>query len=212
MDIPQWKAAPLVLVSAAGCYAFMLLFNWVQSGFKEFGGQNNSTVFIYYPLIYLLPAKILKIDFKKLWILLAVGAPLIQAIGHIGCIFTGCCCGYPASWGIYNEVKDYRGTYLFPNQLLESLVALAITFFFMWKDRKNGYAPNAKHYPMMLIMFASTRFFLEFLRNEPKLLLGLSRVSFHMLFAIVVAIVWLIILNRKEKASVKVAPSAEEAC
>lgn len=200
MNMPQWKAVPLVLVSASGCYMFMLLLNWAQSGFREFGGQNNSTVFVYYPLIYWLPAKILKVNFKKLSILLAVGAPLIQAIGHIGCIFTGCCSGYPASWGIYNEAKNINGVYLFPNQLLESLVAFAITFFFMWKDRKSGYAPTYKHYPMMLIMFGSTRFLLEFLRDERKLLFGLSSVNFHMLFAIAVGIVWLVVLNRKEKA------------
>lgn len=195
MGINAIKSALLVVFGFSLSYAFMLVFYWVQTGFRSFGGQNNATVFIYFPLFYRLPAKIMKIDLDKQCSILTVGAPLTQAVGHIGCIFPGCCEGYPVPWGIYNVRLD---EYVFPNQLLEALVAFAITFFFIWKDRKRNFIPDMKNYPTMLIMYGSTRFALEFLRNNRKILFGCSPVSFHALFMVLVGVVAIIVLNKRQ--------------
>lgn len=196
MKISALKSALLVVCGFSLSYIFMLIFYWVQTGFRTFGGQNNATVFIYFPLLYRIPAKLMKIDFKKQCSILAVGAPLTQAVGHIGCIFPGCCEGYPVAWGLYNARYD---NYVFPNQLLEAIVAFVITFFFIWKDKKNNFIPDSRNYPLMLIMYGSTRFILEFLRNNRKILFGCSPVSFHALFMVLVGIVALFVIDKKEK-------------
>ncbi|MBQ4333677.1 MAG: prolipoprotein diacylglyceryl transferase [Clostridia bacterium] len=196
MNVKPFKCALMVLMGFSMCYGFMLLFFWVQSGFRIFGGQNISTVYIYFPLLYYLPAKLFKVDTAKYCSMLAAGTPLTQAIGHTGCVFLGCCGGYPAEWGVYNYLTKQT---VVPNQLLEALVALAIAIYMFLRLKRRDFSPDFRDYPVMLILFGSTRFFLEFLRNNKKILFGCSAICFHMIFMVLVGVVWLVLCNKSEK-------------
>ena len=53
---------------------------------------------------------------------------------------------------------------------------------------------------MLLVTFGSTRFFLEFLRDDKKLVLGISNLAFHALFMTVVGLVWMTFIDEKQKS------------
>lgn len=169
---------------------------WIESGFSTFGGENNVRIFVYVPLLGFLVAKLFKIDRNRMADFLAPLIALTQGVGHIGCIFTGCCHGYPCSWGIYNI---QTGTMLFPIQLIEAATALIITAYLLWDARRRNYIPNGKQYPIMLILFGFTRFIWEFFRDNEKLWLGCSSLAFHALFMFVVGVIALVVINKKQK-------------
>lgn len=89
-------------------------------------------------------------------------------------------------------------TYLFPNQPIEALAAVAIIIILLIRARKNNYVPTAETYPLMLVMFGSSRFLFEFLRNNEKILLGCSALSFHALFMFAVGVIALVIIKKKK--------------
>ncbi|MCQ2555924.1 MAG: prolipoprotein diacylglyceryl transferase [Clostridia bacterium] len=131
-------------------------------------------------------------------------------ISHIGCVFEGCCHGYAyeGPFAIYNPVLNYN---VFPTPILESLLAILAFVGLMIYMGKKKWKTNGQMYPIMLILF-SGRFFLEFLRDNEKIWLGCSSLSFHALFAGVVGIVWLIVLNKinKRKKVSSTSTSTEE--
>jgi prolipoprotein diacylglyceryltransferase len=51
----------------------------------------------------------------------------------------------------------------------------------------------------MLVLFGSSRFCFEFLRDNEKLLFGCSNLAFHALFMFVVGVLWLVLLKKKSK-------------
>lgn len=132
--------------------------------------------------------------------LLAPNIALHQTVAHIGCVFPGCCRGYPCSWGIWNAKTE---TLLFPIQWLESIVSLGTFLFVLAYQKKVNYAVDGKVYPLFLILFGITRFLLEFLRDNEKLVLGMSSFALHALAMTIVGTVWLMVLDEKEKQSKK---------
>jgi len=194
IKITKVKAMLIVLIVYPLIYAWMLVQFWIESGFKSFGGQHMVSMFIWIPLAGILASKILKIEWKTVCFFLAPCVPLVQTVGHIGCIFLGCCQGYPAEWGLYNLRLRQN---LFPIQPIESLIAASIVVFLLFRAKKQKYIPDAKHYPIMMILFGSTRFICEFFRDNEKLLWGCSKLSFHALFMVLVGVIALIIIKKR---------------
>lgn len=196
VDVSRLKSFLLVLIIYPLMYGFMLFYFWMESGFKTFGGQHIVCIFVYVPLLSMLVAKIMKIELNKMCFMVAPLLVLNHAVAHLGCFFAGCCGGYPSNWGFYNPILEY--TY-YPIQPLESLVAALIIVTLLILAKKKNYYPDPIFYPLMLVMFGSTRFLLEFLRDNEKILWGCSSLSFHALFMTVVGIIAIIIIKHKEK-------------
>lgn len=188
------KSLFIVLIVYPMAYIWMYIQYWIESGFKYFGGENFVRTIVYIPLFALLAAKILKVEWRTVCDIVAPCLPLNHCIGHLGCNFAGCCQGYACDWGIYNKIyKDYR----FPNQLLESLVALAIVIFIIALAAKKHYNTKGLSFPIMMVVFGFTRFLLEFARDNNKLWLGCSALAFHALFMAAIGAVWLIVYRKK---------------
>jgi len=107
----------------------------------------------------------------------AVGAPVAQAIGRIGCTINGCCYGKPASlpWAvIYTNPQSacgLRGIPLHPTQiyfLLWNLVVFAV----IWVMRKR-IKPQGALFLLYLCLYAAGDFGLRFFRVNDIWLLGL---------------------------------------
>ena len=173
---------------------------WIESGFQTFGGENNVRLFIYVPLISFIVCKLFRIKWKKMCDFLAPCMVLTQGIGHFGCIFPGCCAGYPSSWGLYN-IREQQ--ILFPIQLLEAITAILITVFLVYRSKKREYAVDGLQYPIMLLQFGLTRFIWEFFRNNEKVWMGCSSLAFHALFAFVIGVVAYIIVKRKNEEKIQ---------
>jgi prolipoprotein diacylglyceryltransferase len=194
------EAAITVSLVYPVAYFWMLVLAWVENGFTNWGANNIVRVYVYIPLIAIPVAKILKCSAGKVIDYVAPSLALQQVIGHSVCPFAGCCHGYYCEWGIWNPVMQ---TTLFPIQWVECLVALAIVIFLVWYAKKERYAGKGMVYAMFLVTFGSTRFFLEFLRDNDKLILGISGLAFHALFMTVVGLVWMAFIDETEKQKKK---------
>lgn len=196
MNFPLWKIITTVCIVYPVVVLWMFVMFWMESGFTVWGGNNIVRIFVYVPLVGLPVAKLLRLDVKKMLSLLSFGPLLVHGISHFGCIFVGCCHSYPCSFGIYNPLyNDIR----FPNQPLEALTAVAIVVFLIWRAEKKNYEPDGYEYPLMLVLFGSTRFLFEFLRDNEKLFWGISNLAIHALFMLIVGAIWIVILNNKQR-------------
>ena len=193
--LPFWKLLITVLTVYPSVVLWMFVMFWIESGFQSFGGNNIVRVFVYVPLAAIPVAKMLKVKWQDLCAVLAFGPVSVQAVSHIGCIFAGCCMGYPSAWGLYNiQTKDIR----FPIQIIEVLISWSVITYLLIRGKKRNYVSDGYEYPNMLIAFGFTRFICEFFRDNEKLFLGCSGLAFHALFMFLVGVVWVCILRRKQ--------------
>ena len=199
-NIPLWKAGVFTVLVYAVTVAWMFFLYWAASGFKHFGGNNIVRVFIWVPLFALPVAKLLKLDWKTCCDYIAPCLCVVHGVAHLGCVFDGCCHGYRWDNGIWNPVLDYK---TFPIQPIEALVAIAIVVFICVRQKRLNYKVDGLSYPIMLIVFGSTRFLLEFARDNTKLFLGISGLALHALSMLIVGSIWLFtlleIINSKTK-------------
>lgn len=194
LGMGAWKSiATFAIVYPLATLWKMVLF-WIETG--KFGGENIVRLFIWVPVIAYFVAALLKIERRKMCDFLAPLVILSHAIGHIGCIFAGCCRGYPMPWGLY--IVSTRTTH-FPTQPLESLVAFAIVAYLLYRTKKLDYKPDGLQYPIMLMLFGGTRFFLEFLRDNEKIWMNISSLALHALLAFVIGIVAYVIVKKKNE-------------
>lgn len=106
--------------------------------------------------------------------LLAPTAMLALVFGRIGCFLNGCCYGSIAPswlpWKVvyppFNLPLHLTGIPLHPTPLYESLLAAIIFLFLAWRSRHKKF--NGEIFWLMLILYAVARFFLEFLRGDPR--------------------------------------------
>lgn len=210
-SLKRGEAIAALVIAYPLSYVWMLLVTWAQNGFTNFGDNNMVRLFVWVPLFILLAAKMLNRDALLLTDFFAPAAALVQALGHITCIFPGCCHGYPVSWGIVNyplsqqlwaeqfsQTGAATGEYVrvLPNQPLECLTAFAVFLTVKAYAKRTGYDGRGKAYPLFLILFGATRFLLEFLRDNPKLFWGISELALHALSMVAVGAVWLLILRK----------------
>ena len=193
-QIKPWKSIVTTLIVYSITYVWIYILSWAESGFKAFGGNNIVRGYIYIPLIAFPVAKLLKIKWKNMCDFIAPCVCISQGISHFGCIFAGCCEGYPCAFGIYNPyVKDV----LFPIQIFESLTGLTIVMLVFYRAYKQQFKVDGLSYPFMLILYGFTRFFWEFGRNNEKILWGCSSLAFHALFMGICGVICVIILKKK---------------
>ena len=194
LKFPLWKIALTVCTVYPLVVLWMFIMFWMESGFTTWGGNNIVRIFVYVPLIGLPITKLLKLDVKKTLALLSFAPLLVHGVSHFGCIFFGCCNGYPCSFGVYNPFyQDIR----FPIQPIEALTAVAIVVFLFWRAKKKNFEPDGYEYPLMLVLFGSTRFLFEFLRDNEKMFWGISNLAIHALFMFVVGVIWIVIKKIK---------------
>lgn len=188
LRIEKKKAFLHVLIVYPLGYLWIYLQGFIASGFK-FTGQNNIVKgFVFFPLFILLASKILHEDKNKLLDISALNLSLLQGVAHIACSIAGCCYGYEWEHGILNVESQKL---LFPIQLLESFVSLCIFAALLILEKKKNYKSDGTIYPIFLIAFGATRFFLEFLRDNEKLFLNISNLALWSLLMVLVGVSWI---------------------
>lgn len=126
--------------------------------------------------------KLAKEDLGKLATLFITVVPLGHAFGRIGCFFYGCCYGrdseawcavtFPAgspSWYEHNR----QMVSVLPTQLFESaaLLILFAALLYLYKKYKRY------TFPAYLVGYAIIRFSLEYLRGDPRAVVGPFSIS-----------------------------------
>ena len=116
-----------------------------------------------------------KLPFWQISDCVAPGLALAQGLGRIGCFLAGCCWGSATNlpWGVtFTSDLAHQATgvplnvRLHPTQLYEaSLVLLSIPFLLWLRRRKTFHGEVLLSYVMF---YSVARFFLEFLRGDPR--------------------------------------------
>ncbi len=114
--------------------------------------------------------KVRKLEFLKYFDLVMPSIALAQAFGRIGCAFAGCCYGAETdSWFhiVYTESAIApNGVQLIPTQFLSS--GLNFIHFFLLVFLAKKVKASGQVAGFYLIFYSIGRFFLEFLRNDPR--------------------------------------------
>jgi len=149
-------------------FAGRMTFRDVMYGFVVYGGIIGG---IFAGYLY---CKIKKMNFLKYFDLVMPSIALAQGFGRIGCFLAGCCYGREtdAWYGMeFNHSVYYNmiGVKVIPTQLIMS-VANFVHFFLLvfiankiYKTGKDGVIAGC-----YLLFYSIGRFFIEFLRNDPR--------------------------------------------
>ena len=128
----------------------------------------------------------------------AVGAPLAQAIGRVGCTINGCCYGITATdlpWAvIYTHPNSYAplGVPIHPAQIY-FIVWNLIVFAVMWRLR-GRLKPQGSLFLLYICLYAAGDFVLRFFRYaDTSYLLGLHQGQIISLAILVITVPLLII-------------------
>ena len=199
--VKKWQAILITFIVYGITYIWIYIQFWIESGFTSFGGNNMVRGFVYIPLFALPVARLLKIKWKTMCDFIAPCVCISFGISHIGCIFAGCCQGFPSSFGIYHP---FDKNIVFPVQLFESVTALIIVGILIYRSKKKNYFPDGLSFPLMLLCYGSTRFLWEFARDNEKILWGCSSLSFHALFMAVVGLSIIVYIKYIKKESGKI--------
>ena len=113
--------------------------------------------------------KILKIKGKR-GNLFAPAIAIGVAIGRIGCFLRGCCYGKETilPWG----VNFGDGILRHPTQIYESIFMFGMFFYIIYRKNKNP--KPGELFKILMIAYFTFRFFIEFIRVEQVIFLGLT--------------------------------------
>lgn len=132
-----------------------------------------------------------KIPLLPLFDLVAIYAPLMQAVARIGCFFAGCCHGIPTSsiFGViytHPESIAYSTIPVHPTQLYSSFILLCI-FLFMFFFAQHYVKKPGLLFCIYIMCITMERFVIDFLRADHNALYHFS-LSFHQMIALVLFI------------------------
>jgi len=171
----------LVMLSAiVGARLFYVVFydfqNTLENPGQLFKLQQTGLVF-YGGLIFAAVAGVVfsKLKGVSIPVVMDIAVPGIalgQSIGRIGCFMSGCCYGAPTwvSWAVkFPHLDQLRH----PTQIYESLVTFGI-FLALIRFRGRKTRPGQVAW-LYVVMYAATRFAIEFVRGDnPQALFGLT--------------------------------------
>jgi len=120
------------------------------------------------------------------------GLAIAQGFGRIGCFLAGCCYGAETTLPFGVEFPENSlapaGVHLHPTQIYSSIFDFSLGFILLYyskKERKNGQVMG-----LYLIVYSIGRFFVEFLRNDPRGNVGFFSTSqFIAIFTLVFGII-----------------------
>lgn len=161
---------------------------------------NLAISFTLLPLVAWLCAKTFNTSVGFAGDLAAVALLGYHILGRSGCMFTGCCYGFPCEWGIYSHRTDANQ---FPTVWVESLFTLAILVFILIRICRKGYVPDGKNLPYFLFFYGICRFFSEFTRESTHdhwIFWRFSDIHVHMIVMALVGGLMLWYIHKKERA------------
>ena len=183
------KSVFYVVGAVALGYALLWGTSWVFGGGKIIG-LNFVRIVTFMPVPVFLLACAFKDPFWKVADYVAPLLALFHGVTHLGCIFPGCCHGYPAQWGLYS---NEAGAVCFPTQPIAALSSILIGCVLLIMAGRGK--ANGKLYPWYLALFGATRFIWEFFRDNEKIWNGVSELAFHALTAMILGAAVLIYLK-----------------
>ena len=204
IGVSFWKAIVVALVANFGLLLLRNLTTIIATAIRDAGFLNmqdvgNSIVraFVFLPLLMIPLGYILRIKWSLLCDAIVFAPLLTSAFSQLACVFTGCCRGFEADWGIYNIRTE---SYHVPVQVIETVLTLAIFFLLLYQLSNRNYKSDGMLYPAMMAFYGIMRFVCECLRDNEKIILGCSGVAIH---ALIMFVAGFAILFYNEKKTAK---------
>jgi phosphatidylglycerol:prolipoprotein diacylglycerol transferase len=179
----------------------MLSLDFLRSGGVFYGG------FLAAVLASVILMRLWHLPWAKTADAFAPGIALGHAIGRLGCFSAGCCWGKPTtSWiGVHftEKANELTGVpidaALVPTQLIEAVANLLIFGFLLWLTRRRKFEGQVIY--AYLMIYAVTRFTIEFWRDDPRgSLLGISTSQFISILMFVFGFVMTLIARKRNAA------------
>ena len=115
--------------------------------------------------------KIRKLEFLKYFDLVMPSIAIAQGFGRVGCMFAGCCYGRETdSWfHVIYKTSEFapNGVALIPTQMIMAILNFA-HFFILAFLAKKVLKYSGQVAGCYLVFYSIGRFFLEYLRNDPR--------------------------------------------
>lgn len=124
--------------------------------------------------------------------LVAIYAPLLQAIARLGCFMAGCCYGLPTNhwWGVrYTHPDIYipselKCLKLHPTQIYSALI-LFIVFLLMYNLISKYFKKPGQLIAIYLMLSSLERFLVDYLRADQEFCMAISKLlSIHQMIAL----------------------------
>jgi phosphatidylglycerol:prolipoprotein diacylglycerol transferase len=147
----------------------------------------------------------------------APGIALGHVVGRFGCLFAGCCYGKPTNmpWGVTfsdsfaaANVGTPLGIPLHPTQLYEAGAEFLILMVLLGTENRGRTFPGRTFW-LYLLLYAISRFIIEFYRGDPRGAVGMFSTSqFISMILAPLAVVMLVYLSRRTDPEPKRAKKA----
>lgn len=170
-----------------------------KDGMTFYGGLLFGTIF-FICFHYLIVEKKYKNSIKEIVKIAPACITLAHGFGRIGCFFAGCCYGKDSENGLY---FSSLGRKVIPTNLYEAIFLFLLSAVLIYLIFK-------KHcqftMPIYLLCYGIFRFIIEFFRGDDrgKLFGFISPSQWISIFFIIIAIIYFIILKRKEYNAKKI--------
>ena len=132
---------------------------------------NMGVSFLFFCLIAAALAYVVKLPVLTALDILPIAYILGRGVAILGCLFTGCCQGFPCGFGVYSSRS---ACVTFPTVLMDSFFSIGIAAYLIFLTRKLRYAGTGRVAAMALILFGILRVVIDVLRDNHKLILLLT--------------------------------------
>ena len=150
-QLKKWKIILLmILLMISGVLGTCILF-FIESGY--WGGTSFYGALFLIPIFFAVISKIFSIPYGRLMDYCAVPICAMLAVMKFRCLDAGCCSG--------KEI--FNGAAIFPSQMVEASVILLIILVLHRLEKQEKY--RHKIYPVLLLLYGSTRFVLNSFRE-----------------------------------------------
>lgn len=154
-----------------------------------------------------------KINFLEHFDLVMPSIALAQGFGRIGCLLAGCCYGRETDSAFHIIFRDSsyapNNVPLIPTQIISSVLNFAHFFVLIFLAKK--LKAKGQVAACYLMFYSVGRFFLEYLRNDPRGTVSLFSTSqFISLFILAVGVVMFVVCGKLGKKAEPAEVSEEE--
>ena len=186
-QFPVWKGLLLAVSINITGIAGVFLLGYVQSGFRSFSTSFMGAL-LFTPLMMALSACLIRVSVGKTVGFCAVPICAMAMCMKIGCFLAGCCEGILLEGGRV------------PIQLIESGVSLLILIALLIVEIRCS--DLSILFPLYMMLYAGTRFPLEYFRNSEKFFMQMSMGQVTALLVFTAGTGILIVWNIKHKKRV----------
>ena len=174
-----------LLLTGVGVAGAKLLYA-VENGFNDWSGISFYGSVFLIPLLMPVTGTAFRLRPRQSLDICAPCVAIMIACMRINCFLSGCCGGLQARIGSL--------CFNWPTQMMESFFDVLILWWLLRQEESGSSC--GRLYPLFMICYSVMRFFIEFLRDTPKVWFLMSHGQWFALIAIISGVLWLRCLKR----------------